>query len=84
MSTDLRDGNQALFEPMNADRKMRMFEMLVRIGFKHIEAGFPAASETDFGFIRQLIEENKAVRRRPYRGADPGAARAHHAHHGGR
>ncbi|WP_424425722.1 2-isopropylmalate synthase [Parvibaculum sp.] len=60
MSTDLRDGNQALFEPMNADRKMRMFEMLVRIGFKHIEAGFPAASDTDFGFIRKLIEENKA------------------------
>lgn len=60
MSTDLRDGNQALFEPMNADRKLRMFEMLVRIGFKHIEAGFPAASETDFGFIRKLIEENKA------------------------
>jgi len=60
MSTDLRDGNQSLFEPMNADRKMRMFEMLVRIGFKHIEAGFPAASDTDYGFIRQLIEENKA------------------------
>ncbi|WP_414693138.1 2-isopropylmalate synthase [Parvibaculum sp.] len=60
MSTDLRDGNQALFEPMNADRKLRMFEMLVRIGFKHIEAGFPAASETDFGFIRKLIEEGRA------------------------
>jgi len=59
MSTDLRDGNQALFEPMNAERKMRMFEMLVRIGFKHIEAGFPAASDTDFGFIRKLIEEGK-------------------------
>ncbi|MFZ3034547.1 MAG: 2-isopropylmalate synthase [Parvibaculum sp.] len=59
MSTDLRDGNQALFEPMNAERKMRMFEMLVRIGFKHIEAGFPAASDTDFGFIRKLIEEKR-------------------------
>lgn len=59
MSTDLRDGNQALFEPMNAERKMRMFEMLVRVGFKHIETGFPAASDTDFGFIRQLIEEGK-------------------------
>ncbi|MDR3500783.1 MAG: 2-isopropylmalate synthase [Parvibaculum sp.] len=57
MSTDLRDGNQSLFEPMNADRKLRMWDMLVKIGFKHIEAGFPAASETDFGFIRKLIEE---------------------------
>lgn len=44
MSTDLRDGNQALFEPMNAERKMRMFKMLVQIGFKEIEAAFPAAS----------------------------------------
>ena len=56
MSTDLRDGNQALFEPMNAERKLRMFEMLVRIGFKEIEAGFPSASDTDFGFIRKLVE----------------------------
>ncbi|MEO1358471.1 MAG: 2-isopropylmalate synthase, partial [Pseudomonadota bacterium] len=46
MSTDLRDGNQALFEPMNAERKMRMFKMLVQIGFKEIEAAFPAASQT--------------------------------------
>ncbi|MEP2828649.1 2-isopropylmalate synthase [Parvibaculum sp.] len=56
MSTDLRDGNQALFEPMNAERKLRMFEMLVKIGFKEIEAGFPSASDTDFGFIRKLVE----------------------------
>ena len=56
MSTDLRDGNQALFEPMNAERKLRMFETLVKIGFKEIEAGFPSASDTDFGFIRKLIE----------------------------
>lgn len=59
MSTDLRDGNQSLFEPMNADRKLRMWDLLVRIGFKEIEAGFPAASQTDFDFIRKLIEENR-------------------------
>ena len=56
MSTDLRDGNQALFEPMNADRKMRMFNMLVDIGFKEIEVAFPAASQTDYDFVRTLIE----------------------------
>ncbi|MGD9945306.1 MAG: 2-isopropylmalate synthase [Burkholderiaceae bacterium] len=56
MSTDLRDGNQSLFEPMNADRKMRMFKMLVAIGFKEIEVAFPAASQTDFDFVRELIE----------------------------
>src|SRR5499425_684725 len=56
-SVDLRDGNQALVEPMGADRKRRMFELLVRLGFKEIEVGFPAASETDFTFIRQLIEQ---------------------------
>jgi len=56
-SVDLRDGNQALPEPMGPDRKRRMFEMLVKLGFKEIEVGFPAASETDFIFIRQLIEE---------------------------
>jgi 2-isopropylmalate synthase len=59
MSTDLRDGNQSLFEPMNADRKLRMWDLLVKIGFKHIEAGFPAASDTDFNFIRKLIEEGR-------------------------
>jgi 2-isopropylmalate synthase len=57
MSTDLRDGNQALFEPMNADRKMRMFKMLCQIGFKEIEVGFPSASQTDFDFVRTLIDE---------------------------
>jgi 2-isopropylmalate synthase len=56
MSTDLRDGNQALFEPMDAARKMRMFKMLVQIGFKEIEVAFPAASQTDFDFVRELIE----------------------------
>ncbi|MEW6704537.1 MAG: 2-isopropylmalate synthase [Pseudomonadota bacterium] len=57
-SSDLRDGNQALIEPMNPERKLRMFETLVRIGFKEIEVGFPSASQTDFDFVRLLIEEN--------------------------
>ena len=56
MSTDLRDGNQSLFEPMNAERKMRMFRMLCEVGFKEIEVAFPSASQTDFDFVRQLIE----------------------------
>ncbi|MFM0012261.1 2-isopropylmalate synthase [Paraburkholderia sediminicola] len=56
MSTDLRDGNQALFEPMNAQRKMRMFKTLVQIGFKEIEVAFPSASQTDFNFVRELID----------------------------
>ncbi|MFZ4535566.1 2-isopropylmalate synthase [Propionivibrio sp.] len=57
MSTDLRDGNQALFEPMNAERKMRMFKTLCEVGFKEIEVAFPSASQTDFDFVRRLIEE---------------------------
>jgi 2-isopropylmalate synthase len=56
MSTDLRDGNQALFEPMNAEKKLGMFRMLCEIGFKEIEVAFPAASQTDFDFVRTLIE----------------------------
>src|SRR5580658_6567317 len=56
LSTDLRDGNQALIDPMNAARKHAMFELLVRMGYKEIEVGFPAASQTDFDFIRSLIE----------------------------
>ena len=55
-SVDLRDGNQALIEPMDAMRKMRMFKVLVGMGFKEIEVGFPSASETDFNFLRELIE----------------------------
>ncbi len=58
MSTDLRDGNQALFEPMNGEKKMRMFKMLCQIGLKEIEAGFPSASQTEFDFFRTLIEGN--------------------------
>ena len=57
-SVDLRDGNQALIEPMDIDRKKRMFAQLVKIGFKHIEVGFPSASQTEFDFLRALIEEN--------------------------
>ncbi len=58
LSTDLRDGNQALIEPMNRRRKLQMFELLVAIGFKEIEVAFPAASQTDFDFVRDLIEGN--------------------------
>ena len=58
-SVDLRDGNQALIEPMGHERKKRMFELLCDLGFKEIEVGFPAASETDFEFVRWLIEEKK-------------------------
>lgn len=56
LSTDLRDGNQALFEPMNRERKLRLFQELVRIGFKEIEVGFPSASQTDFDIVRHLID----------------------------
>ena len=59
LSTDLRDGNQALIEPMDVPRKLRMYEMLLRIGFKEIEVGFPSASQTDFDFVRLLIEEDR-------------------------
>ncbi|PJX28301.1 2-isopropylmalate synthase [Advenella sp. S44] len=58
MSTDLRDGNQSLIEPMSIERKLRFFKHLVKIGFKEIEVGFPSASQTDFDFVRILIEEN--------------------------
>ncbi|MVW78722.1 2-isopropylmalate synthase [Bordetella sp. 02P26C-1] len=59
MSTDLRDGNQALIEPMSVERKIRFFEQLVKIGFKEIEVGFPSASQTDFDFVRKLVEEKR-------------------------
>lgn len=57
-AVDLLDGNQALIEPMNAERKLRMFQLLVSMGFKEIEVGFPSASQTDFDFVRLLIEGN--------------------------
>ncbi|KFI05440.1 2-isopropylmalate synthase [Massilia sp. BSC265] len=59
MSTDLRDGNQALIEPMSPEKKLRFFEMLVKIGIKEIEVGFPSASQTDFDFVRMLVEEDR-------------------------
>ena len=59
MSTDLRDGNQALIEPMSPEKKLRFFEMLVQIGLKEIEVGFPSASQTDFDFVRKLVEEDR-------------------------
>ncbi|WGX98961.1 2-isopropylmalate synthase [Nocardioides sp. L-11A] len=59
LSTDLRDGNQALIDPMSPSRKMKMFELLVQMGYKEIEVGFPAASQTDFDFVRQLVEEDR-------------------------
>jgi 2-isopropylmalate synthase len=58
-SVDLRDGNQALVEPMGVDRKMRMFDLLTRMGFKEIEVAFPAASQTDFDFVRSIIENGR-------------------------
>ena len=58
LSTDLRDGNQALIDPMTPARKMRMFELLVGMGYKEIEVGFPSASQTDFDFVRQVIESD--------------------------
>ncbi|HIY23144.1 MAG TPA: 2-isopropylmalate synthase, partial [Candidatus Brachybacterium merdigallinarum] len=58
-AVDLRDGNQALIDPMNSERKLRMFELLVTMGYKEIEVGFPAASATDYDFVRTLIEEDR-------------------------
>ena len=55
-AVDLRDGNQALIDPMSPERKMRMFNLLVRLGYKEVEVGFPSASQTDFDFVRMLIE----------------------------
>src|SRR5687767_15932297 len=57
-SVDLRDGNQALIDPMDVERKRRMFDVLVKMGFKEIEVGFPSASQPDFDFVRILIEED--------------------------
>ncbi|MQY02720.1 2-isopropylmalate synthase [Actinomadura macrotermitis] len=58
-AVDLRDGNQALIDPMDAHRKLKMFDLLVRMGYKEIEVGFPAASQTDFDFVRQIIDEGR-------------------------
>ena len=72
LATDLRDGNQALVDPMSPARKHKMFELLVRMGYKEIEVGFPASGQTDFDFIRELIEEDRIPARRPDLRADPG------------
>jgi len=56
LSSDLRDGNQSLIEPMDSEKKMRFFKTLVQVGVKEIEVGFPSASQTDFDFVRELIE----------------------------
>ena len=58
-AVDLRDGNQALIDPMSPERKHKMFDLLVQMGYKEIEVGFPSASQTDFDFVRQLIEQNR-------------------------
>src|SRR4051794_6142865 len=57
-AVDLRDGNQALIDPMSPARKRRMFDLLVRMGYKEIEVGFPAASQTDFDFVREIVEQD--------------------------
>src|SRR3954451_21620485 len=59
LSTDLRDGNQALIDPMSPVRKLGMFELLAAMGYNGSEVGFPSASETDFAFVRQLIEQDR-------------------------
>ena len=56
-SVDLRDGNQALVNPMNVEQKTRLFKLLVKLGFKEIEVGFPSASKPDFDFVRKIIDE---------------------------
>ena len=61
-SVDLRDGNQSLIIPMSIEEKLSFFELLVKIGFKEIEVGFPAASETEYNFLRRLIDENRMLR----------------------
>src|SRR6516164_1418602 len=58
LSTDLRDGNQALIDPMSPSRKRTMFDLLVRMGYKEIEVGFPSASQADFDFVRSLVEDD--------------------------
>ena len=66
-SVDLRDGNQALIEPMGVERKNRMFKLLVHMGFKEIEVGFPSASQTDFDFVRSIIESARFLTASPSR-----------------
>ena len=60
-SVDMRDGNQSLIIPMNLDEKLAFYKMLIKVGFKEIEVGFPSASQTDFDFVRQLIDDHKRL-----------------------
>ncbi len=78
-AVDLRDGNQALIDPMSPARKRRMFDLLVRMGYKEIEVGFPSASQTDFDFVREIIDRGRDPRRRHHPGADAVPARADRA-----
>ena len=78
-AVDLRDGNQALIDPMSPARKRRMFDLLVRMGYKEIEVGFPSASQTDFDFVREIITRRQHSRRRHHPGADAVPARADRA-----
>jgi 2-isopropylmalate synthase len=66
-AVDLRDGNQALIDPMSPARKRRMFDLLVRMGYKEIEVGFPSASQTDFDFVREIIERARSPTTSPSR-----------------
>ena len=79
-STDLRDGNQALVKPMDAARKQKMFDLLVALGVKEIEVGFPSASKTDFDFVRRLVEEDLIPADTTIAVLDAGAAGADRAH----
>lgn len=79
LSTDLRDGNQALAEPMDSARKLQFWDLLLECGFKEIEVAFPSASQTDFNFVRQLIDEQRIPEDVTIR-ADPGARPADPAH----
>lgn len=67
LSTDLRDGNQALIDPMSPARKRKMFDLLVAMGYKEIEVGFPSSGATDFAFVRSLVEEGRSRRTSPSR-----------------
>ena len=69
-SVDLRDGNQALIDPMDANRKLVMFTLLVKMGYKEIEVGFPSASQTDFDFVRHIYRQRPDPERRRHSGID--------------
>ena len=79
-SVDLRDGNQALVQPMSVPKKLEMFALLVELGFKEIEIGFPSASQTEFDFARRLIEKNLIPDSRDRPGTHASAPRAHRSH----